>query len=68
MERTTSSFSDERPEVCKNCVFCCPWNGEGWGCGHATVNGLLDNICRCDGKHFVQFKPFKMARVDSNHR
>ena len=51
--------SDERPDTCSRCVFCCPWNGQGWGCAHDSVFGLLHGVCQCKGKYFLQYQPFR---------
>jgi len=53
-----SRHEDIRPEVCARCVFCCPWNGEGWGCAHDSVNGLLEGVVKCRGQYFLQFQPW----------
>ena len=38
------SLNQVRPEPCVTCVWCCPWNGQGWGCAHKSVKKLLKGI------------------------
>jgi len=48
------------PDMCQNCIWFCPWNGQGWGCSHETVFDLLEGECKCEGRHFKQRRPWKI--------
>ncbi len=53
----------QAPELCRKCVWFCPWNGQGYGCAHDTVNGLLGGVVRCEEKHFQQWEPWVMPKI-----
>ena len=40
----------QAPAMCRKC----PWNGEGYGCAHPDVNGLLGGVVRCGGRWFKE--------------
>lgn len=44
----------QAPAMCRKCVWMCPWNGEGYGCAHPDVNGLLGGVVRCGGRLFKE--------------
>lgn len=41
--------------LCQACRFQCSWNGQGPGCSHPTINGLLPvGLPPCRGKLFLR--------------
>lgn len=54
MESPGSEDKWSKPDVCARCVFLCPWNGEGYGCSHPEIRGLLEGIVRCQGRYFIE--------------
>jgi len=58
MVQRSKSLNDIRPVPCDSCVFCCPWNGQGWGCAHKSVKGLLRGTVACGGQHYKKAGAF----------
>lgn len=54
----------QAPEKCRTCVWFCPWNGQGYGCAHETVSGLLGGVVRCGGEHYKQWQPWVMPNIE----
>lgn len=50
----------QAPELCQSCIWFCPWNGQGYGCAHKEVHGLLGGVVRCGGTHYKQWQQWVM--------